>query len=141
MGALAEETKGDKDQAPSPLVTIKVTLQCRGDDCSRPASSPILAQISGTSSPLNYPNEYKDPPIDAKTIGELTLDKTLAGTLDFRVDGDHLFKPKNVSAHPPGTLETQSYNLAVSTKERTRLSSSCVVYRLTTAKSQPRTHV
>ena len=117
MAALAADTQGDDDKASAQHVTIKVTLQCRGDDCGRPASSPILAQISGTSSPLNYPNEYKDPPIDAKTIGELTLDKTLAGTLDFRVDGDHLFKPRNLSAHPPGTLVTQAYHLAVSTKE------------------------
>jgi len=118
MAALAEDTEGDKDEASAQHVTIKVTLQCRGDDCGRPASSPILTQTNSTSSPLNYPDEYKDPPTDTKTIGELTLDKTLAGTLDFRVDGDHLFKPSNVSAHPPGTLIPQVYNLAVSTKER-----------------------
>jgi len=141
MGALAEETKADKDQAPSPLATIKVTLQCRGDDCDKPASTPVLTQMKddvlNQTSPANYPPDSTESKSYVRTVGEITLNKTLAGTKDFRVNGDHLFKTDNQETHP-GELGIQIYNLAVSTKERIRLSSLYAVYRRASPKTPSR---
>lgn len=141
VGALAEETKGDKDRAPSPLVTIKVTLQCRGDDCDKPPSTPVLTQMKDNvlnqTSPANYPPDSTESQFYGRTVSEITLNKTLAGTKDFRVDGDHLFKGNDQKNHP-GELQTQVYNLAVSTKERIGLSSLCAVYRCHSPKTPSR---
>jgi hypothetical protein len=129
--ALAADAEDNKDLAPSPLVTIKVTLQCRGVNCNTPPSTPILTQMKDNvldkTTPANYPPNSDEMQFAGRTIGEITLDKTLAGTKDFRVDGNHLFKVNDQKNHP-GELANQLYNLAVSIKKRMKVSSSCTVY-------------
>jgi hypothetical protein len=112
MAALAADTEDHKDQVPSPLVTIRPVLQCREkDNCKIPASTPVLTQIKDNvtikSSSANYTDQFKDLPeyTHGRWIGEVTLNKSLAGTQDFRIDGEHLFKGEN---------PVQLYNLAVS---------------------------
>jgi hypothetical protein len=144
MVALAADAEINEESIPSPLVTIRITLQCRGDDCDVPPTTPVLRQFKDNvlhyTSPANYTTNSTEPQFQGKTtIGELTLNKSLAGTHDFRIDGDHLFKGNNQAEHP-GSLQTQVYNIAVSTKEMTSPSSLCAVYRFTPTKSS-RTHV
>lgn len=141
MAALAADAEDNKDLAPSPLVTIKVALQCRGDDCKTPPSTPILTQINDNvlnkTTPDNYPPNSDEMQFAGRTIGEITLNKTLAGTKDFRVDGNHLFKGNDQANHP-GELQNQVYNLAVSTKGETRLSGLYAVYRRASLKTPAR---
>jgi len=134
---LAADTDGDKAQAPAPLVTIRVTLQCRDPDCKNPPATPILTQIkdgvSVMTSPATYTDEIKALPENSfgVPIGYVTLNTSLAGTQDFRVDGDHLFKSNDLSKSP--STQIYDYNVAVSIEETSGLSSSCAVHRRTSS--------
>jgi len=135
IAVLAADTDSSKAQAPASLATIRVTLQCRDPDCKNPLATPILTQIKDgvtvKSSPATYIDEIKALPIiDAGVpIGYITLNTSLAGTQDFRVDGDHIFKSNDLAKNP--STQIQGYNLAVSSEQRNSLSSLCAVYRST----------
>ena len=114
--AVAIETRDDEPQTPTPFSTIRVELQCRGQDCTVPPATAILEQFKDGASVKQTSADHAsdfvgmDDSSSTRWIGEIHFDTSSSGPMNFRVDGDHLFKYDKI----------QVYHVAVSPRSKNR---------------------